>query len=164
LIRRIRFAANDPLVDVCIAHGYHVEPVKQLDGSTDHDTLVVEFPLAYDSKTVVEEDCTVFDQLNQQKFLQTYWADNSVSATHYFRSHELGGIQEWLAANYAGGVKTASFLPASDHGFAQAPLEKISEEDYHKLVDKTRPITSVDDSGGFDITGVECAGGACPVK
>lgn len=164
LIRRIRFAANDPLVDVCIAHGYHVEPVMQLDGTTDHDTLVVSFPLAYDSKTVVEEDCTVFDQLNQQKFLQTYWADNSVSATHYFRPHELEGIQEWLASNYSDGVKTASFLLAADHGFQQAPLEKISEEDYHKLVDKTRPITSVDDSGGFDIGGVECAGGACPVK
>ncbi len=164
LIRRIRFAANDPLVDVCIAHGYHVEPLRQLDGSTDHSTLVVEFPMSYGPDTVCEEDCTVFDQLAQQKFLQTFWADNSVSATHYFRPQELDGIQDWLASNYSDGVKTASFLLAEEHGFDQAPLEKISEDRYNDLMANTRPITSVDDSGGFDIDGMECAGGACPVK
>lgn len=164
LIRRIRFAANDPLVDVCIAHGYHVEPVKQLDGTEDHNTLVVEFPMSYGPDAVCEDECTVFDQLAQQQFLQTYWADNSVSATHYFRPHELEGIQEWLACNYTNGVKTASFLPAVDHGFAQAPMEKISEADYHNLRERTKPITSIDDGGGFDITGTECAGGVCPTK
>lgn len=164
LIRRIRFAANDPLVDVCIAHGYHVEPLQQLDGTTAHDTLVVSFPLSYGPNTICEEDCTVYDQLHQQQFLQTYWADNSVSATHYFRNHELEGIKDWLAMNYTNGVKTASFLLADDHGFAQAPLEKISEDEYNKLVSNTRRITSVDDSGGFEIGGTECAGGACPVK
>lgn len=164
LIRRIRFAANDPLVDVCIAHGYHVEPLQQLDGTTAHDTLVVSFPLAYGPETVCEEDITVYDQLHQQQFLQMYWADNSVSATHYFRKHELEGIKDWLATNYTNGVKTASFLLADDHGFAQAPLEKISEDEYNKLVSNTRRITSVDDSGGFEIGGTECAGGACPVK
>jgi len=164
LIRRIRFAANDPLVDVCRAHGYHVEPVQQLDGSLDHGTLVVEFPLAYDEKTVTEDKCSVFDQLKQQQFLQTYWADNSVSATHYFRSEELDGIKDWLATNYTDGVKTASFLPALDHGFAQAPLEKITKKQYEALRDRTEPITCVDDVGGFDITGIECEGGHCPIK
>lgn len=164
LIRRIRFAANDPLIDVCIAHGYHVEPVQQLDGSTNHDTLVVEFPMSYGKDTICEEDITVFDQLEHQKFLQTNWADNSVSATHYFRPHELEGIKQWLADNYTDGVKSASFLLANDHGFAQAPLEKITEDQYNELVAKTKRIVSVDDSGGFDIEGVECAGGNCPVK
>lgn len=164
LIRRIRFAASDPLVDVCLAHGYHVEPVKQLDGTTKHDTLVVSFPMAYGPETICEENITVFDQLEQQRILQTYWADNSVSATHYFRPHEMDGIKDWLATNYPDGVKTASFLLANDHGFAQAPLEKITEEEYHALCDRTRPITKVDDSGDFEISGTECAGGACPVK
>ena len=164
LIRRIRFASNDPLIDVCIAHGYHVEPLQQLDGTTDHDTLVVEFPMSYGDDAICEDECTVFDQLQQQKFLQTYWADNSVSATHYFRTPELEGIQEWLAQNYSDGVKSASFLLANEHGFAQAPLEKISAERYEKLRETTRPITSIDDLGGFEIGGTECAGGACPIK
>lgn len=164
LIRRIRFAANDPLVDVCRAHGYHVEPQVNLDGSNNHDTLVVSFPLSYGPKTVTEDQITVFDQLRHQQFLQTHWADNSVSATHYFRPDELSGIKTWLEENYADGVKTASFLPALDHGFAQAPLEKISKEQYEELVANTRPITSVTDEGGHEIEGIECEGGHCPIK
>lgn len=164
LIRRIRFAASDPLVDICRAHGYHVEPVQQLDGSVNHDTLVVSFPLAYGDDVVTEDQCSVFDQLHQQQFLQTHWADNSVSATHYFRPEELDGIKEWMEINYTNGVKTASFLPALDHGFAQAPLEKITKEAYEELRARTKPIVSVDDEGGFEIGGTECAGGVCPTK
>lgn len=165
LIRRIRFSANDPIVDTCRSHGYHVEPQINLDGTYNHDTLVVDFPMSFPDTVVTEDQMTAVGQLEEQKFLQTYWSDNAVSATHYFRPEELSEVQKWMNENYTDGVKTASFLPTFDHGFKQAPLEKVSREHYMLMKANTRPITSMVDSGENELVdSLECAGGHCPVK
>jgi ribonucleotide reductase alpha subunit len=164
LIRRIRFASSDPLVKVCRDHGYHVEPQINLDGTFNHDTMVVSFPMAFDESTTTEDQMTAIDQLEQQKMLQTHWSDNSVSATHYFRPNELDRIKVWLTENFKS-VKTASFLPAFEHGFKQAPLEKITEEQYLEMKAKTRPITRlVEDAQQDFVESMECEGGHCPIK
>jgi ribonucleoside-triphosphate reductase len=165
LIRRIRFAANDPLVERCMAHGYEVEPLLQMDGSYDYDTTVVSFPMMFPDHVVTEEQVTVIDELNEQLFLQTHWADNSVSATHYFKEHELPVLQNWLEEHYQDEVKTCSFLLSEEHGFLQAPLEKISREKYEEMVASCTPITRFDDQQERDLVDtLECAGGHCPVK
>lgn len=165
LIRRIRFAANDPLVERCHDAGYDVEPLLQMDGSHDYDTVVVSFPMKFGDHVVTEEQVTVIDELEAQRFLQTHWADNSVSATHYFKQHELPVLQNWLEEHYRDEVKTCSFLLSEEHGFAQAPLEKITAEKYAELVASTRPITRFEDSQERDLADtLECAGGHCPVK
>jgi hypothetical protein len=55
-----------------------------------------------------------------------------------------------------------SFLLHSEHGFKQAPLEEITEEQYDALVSSTRLITQVAEATiGLDD---ECATGACPIR
>lgn len=165
LLRRIRFAANDPLVDQCMAAGYDVEPLLQMDGSYNYDTMVVSFPMRFPDHVVTEEQVTVIDELNEQLFLQTHWADNSVSATHYFKEHELPVLQNWLEEHYKDEVKTCSFLLSEEHGFAQAPLEKITRERYEELVASCTPITRFEDDQQRDLVDtLECAGGHCPIK
>ncbi len=165
LIRRIRFAANDPLVEVCRQHRYNVQPEVNQDGSYNLDTMVVEFPMDYGPKAITEDSVNVLQELETQRFLQTYWADQSVSCSHYFRRDEVDQIKEWLALNYSQSVKTCSFMHAIDHGFRQAPLEKITAEEYAKLVDKVVPITEITDDQEIDLMdSLECAGGSCPVK
>ncbi len=165
LIRRIRFAANDPLVETCRQHNYHVEPELDLDGSHNLDTMVIEFPMDYGPKAVTEDTVNVIDELEAQRFLQTYWSDQSVSCSHYFRRNEVDRIQEWLALNYASSVKTCSFMHAKDHGFRQAPLEKITPEQYGELMEKVQPITQITDDHEIDLVdSLECASGLCPVK
>lgn len=78
-IRRIRFAAESPLVPLCRSHGYHVEFVRQFDGSTDHSTVVVQFPYKLPDNAIVASQVTAIDQLNFVRRLQTEWSDNSVS-------------------------------------------------------------------------------------
>jgi ribonucleoside-triphosphate reductase len=78
-IRRIRFAAESPLVPLCRSHGYHVEFVRQFDGSLDHSTVVVQFPYKLPNTAIVASEVTALDQLNFVKRLQTEWSDNSVS-------------------------------------------------------------------------------------
>ncbi len=162
--RRIRFSANDPLVQLCRDNGYHVEPQIQLDGSNNPDVMVVSFPIAMSKTAVLEKDLTVIQKLEIQKFVQTYWADNSISVTHYYRSEELNHIKKWLAENYDNSIKTVSFLLAVGHGFKQLPMENISEADYNIMISKIKPITSINDKEAWEHQdNLECSG-SCPVK
>ena len=168
-IRRIRVASESKLIQVAKDHGYPVEYVQNFDGTNDYNTQVISFPYALPEGTILAENCTAVDQLEYVKRLQTEWSDNAVSVTVYYRKEELPEIKEWLRLNYNNSVKTVSFLLHSDHGFKQAPLEKISKEQYEAMMSTTRPITNV---GGICYTSEdekfvgenECVGGSCPLK
>jgi ribonucleoside-triphosphate reductase len=162
MIRRIRIAADHPLVQVCREHGYPVEYQRHFDGSEDHSTMVVSFPFCYPEGTKIAAEMTAIDQLEVVKWLQANWSDNSVSCTVYYRKEELPEIQKYLAKNYKNNHKSLSFLLHNEHGFHQAPLEEITKEAYDALVASTQLITHVDEAL-FD-GGDECASGACPVK
>jgi adenosylcobalamin-dependent ribonucleoside-triphosphate reductase len=162
MIRRIRIAADHPLVQVCREHGYPVEYQRNFDGSEDHSTMVVSFPFCYPEGTKIAAEMTAIDQLEVVKWLQANWSDNSVSCTVYYRKEELPEIKKYLAKNYKNNHKSLSFLLHNEHGFHQAPLEEITKEEYDALVASTQLITHVDEAS-FD-GGDECASGACPVK
>lgn len=164
-IRRIRMASSDALVQQCKEHGYHVEPVRNFDGTFNWDTMVVSFPIKVPDGTVCAKDLTATQQLDYARWLQTNWADNSVSVTVYYRKEELPSIRTWLEENYDKSVKTVSFLLHNEHGFAQAPYEEITEEQYKALAKGVRPINRLEsDTGQAFKDSLECSGGACPVK
>lgn len=162
MIRRIRISSNHPLVQVCRDHGYHVEAQRNFDGSEDHSTVVVSFPFRHPDHAVLAKDMTAIDQLDTIKWLQENWSDNSVSCTVYYRKEELPEIRKYLKKYYKNAHKSLSFLLHSEHGFKQAPLEEITEEQYNELVANTRLITAVDEAN----IGLEndCVSGACPVR
>ena len=162
MIRRIRIAADHPLVQVCREHGYPVEYQRNFDGSEDHSTMVVSFPFCYPEGTKIAAEMTAIDQLEVVKWLQANWSDNSVSCTVYYRKEELPEIKKYLAKNYKNNHKSLSFLLHNEHGFHQAPLEEITKEAYDALVASTQLITHVDEA--LFEGGDECASGACPVK
>jgi ribonucleoside-triphosphate reductase len=166
MFRTVRMSANHPLVQVCRDHGYHVEPKIELDGTHNHDTMVVYFPVETPDGATLAEDLDVIEELEVQKHLQTYWADNSVSATHYFETDDVPRIKEWLSENYDDSVKSTSFLLRLGHGFKQAPFQPITKERYEEAVANVRPITSALIEEGWDDVddALECASGHCPVK
>jgi hypothetical protein len=53
-----------------------------------------------------------------------------------------------------------------NHGFKQAPYEEINGETYEKNKAKVKPIQTMksSDIGEDAIQGLECEGGACPIK
>jgi adenosylcobalamin-dependent ribonucleoside-triphosphate reductase len=161
-IRRVRMAANDPLVDVCRKQGYHVEPELRLDGTNNLETMVVSFPIATPENTVCAAELSAVNQLDNLAWLQKHWADNSVSCTIYYNEEELPQIQRWLQENYEQ-VKTVSFLLKSEHGFKQSPMEEITEKTYNEL--KRTPIINIEESEERDLLdSVECTTGSCPIK
>lgn len=168
-IRRIRVSSESKLIQLATSHGYPVEYVQNFDGTLDYNTRVISFPYALPEGTVLAENCTAVQQLEYVKRLQSEWSDNAVSVTVYYKKEELSAIKEWLRANYNDNVKTVSFLLHSEHGFKQAPLEKITKEEYDRLMETTRPIVGIDgicyNEGDQKFVGEgECAGGACPLK
>jgi ribonucleoside-triphosphate reductase (thioredoxin) len=167
-IRRIRICSDSPLVTLAKENGYPVEFVKNFDGSFDHTTQIISFPIALPEGTVLAKHCSAIDQLEYVKRLQTEWSDNSVSVTVYYKKEELPDIKEWLRKNYNNGVKTVSFLLHNEHGFAQAPMEEITKEEYLKLESQCKKITSIEGicyhSEKEENLGMECASGACPIR
>jgi ribonucleoside-diphosphate reductase alpha chain/ribonucleoside-triphosphate reductase len=165
-IRRIRVASDDPLVEVCRKNGYYIEPVRNFDGSFDRNTAVVSFPVKTPEGAICAKELTAIQQMEWHRWLQTHWADNSVSVTVYYKKEELPEIQAWLKENYNKSVKTISFLLHKDHGFQQAPYEEISKEQYEEISSKVKPITSIiGDSGEHELSdNLECSKGSCPVR
>jgi len=164
-IRRIRISAESPLVDVCRAHGYHVEFQENFDGSLDKTTFVVEFPCSFPEGTVTADDLTVYEQLDKVKFMQEKWSDNSVSVTAYYEKGELPELRKYIEENFDENFKTLSFLLKSGaSGFKQMPYEEISKEQYDYLRSLVKPITSVDFKEEDMEEMVSCSIGGCPTK
>jgi hypothetical protein len=164
-IRRVRIAADSPLVAVCRNNGYNVEYVRTFDGKDDHSTVVVEFPCSLPEEATLAEDVTAVDQLEIIKRLQTEWSDNSVSVTIYYKKEELEDIKIWLKANYNDNIKSVSFLLHNDHGFDQAPLEAISKEQYELLIKNSTTIRGVSfNEDDIDQSQIGCEGGICPIR
>ena len=162
-IRRIRMSSTDSLVETCRELGYHIEFVRNFDGTEKHDTVVVSFPCKFEEGATVAKDMSAVDQLELIKTLQSDWADNAVSCTVYYRNEELPEIQDWLAQNYKNNIKSVSFLLHSDHGFDQAPYEQIDGDTYSKMIKKVKPLTGIQTSNEM-LEGIECEGGACPIR
>ena len=162
-IRRIRMMADDPLVDICKELGYKVEFALNFDETSNHTTVIVEFPCYAGENVIIAKEMTAVQQLELLKTVQTEWADNSVSCTVYYNKSELPEIQKWLEENYATKIKSVSFLLHSEHGFKQAPYEEITKEIYEKRTVALKLISSLHIGTG-EVEIKECEGGSCPIK
>jgi ribonucleotide reductase alpha subunit len=163
-IRRVRFSASDPLIEILKEAGHTVEPVERFDGTLDHNTQVVDFYVDMPLGTPVADECwDTWKQLDVVKTAQKHWADQSVSVTVYYKKEDIPKIKEWLAENIKE-IKTISFLCHSDHGFKQAPLETITEEQYEKAMKKIKPLNLKRLTELMEIETLECDSGACPIK
>ncbi len=103
---------------------------ESLDLFGDHGgSLVVYFPVQEENYTKSKFDISLWEQLCLARELQDKWSDNSVSITVTFKPEEVKDLKSAIeyCAPY---VKTLSFLPLKDHGYAQAPYQKCSEEEY----------------------------------
>jgi ribonucleoside-triphosphate reductase len=163
-IRRVRFAAVDPLIPLLKEAGHKIEPVIKFDGNLDHETLVVDFPCMTPKGTpTADENWNTWEQLNVLKFAQKHWSDNSVSVTVYYEKEEIPKIKDWLKENL-NEVKSISFLCHSDHGFKQAPYETIDKTTYDKLIASLKPL-DIDSVGqAQDVDMQDCESGVCPIK
>ncbi len=154
-VRRVRIAKNDPMTPAMIAAGVpHEEDV------TSNRTWVFSFPCRNVGAKAYATTQTIREQFERQVQLQECWADNAVSATLSFQEHEKTDLVKCLK-EFVPRLKSTSLLPHA-HGYAQAPYEEITEEEYFRiyaLIDHASPLVR-----GGEIEVDECASGVCPVR
>ena len=161
--RTIRIASSDKLVKSCKDAGYRCEFALKLDGTENHDTVVVYFPCKTPKNSILSKDMSVIKQLELVKSLQSLWSDNAVSVTAYYKEEELDSVKSWLKENYKDNIKSVSFLLHKEHGFKQAPYMEITEDEYKLASSKIKKIV-MKESAQEMIQGIECEGGACPIR
>lgn len=133
-IRNIRVADTSPLIQACVDAGYKVEPDVYAS-----DTMVVSFPVEETNFHKAATEASIWEQFQMAAEMQRYWADNQVSATIYFHEEEAGDIPNCLAM-YDSHLKGISILPHK-HGYAQAPIMPITEEEYIDLSMRLKPLS-----------------------
>lgn len=133
-IRRVRFQEDHPIVTALKECGYHVEKDQY-----SPNTVVAEFPVKEDNFDRSKTQVTMWEQLENAAQMQSYWADNQVSITVTFDKEKEGPSIKSALELYETRLKSVSFLPLEDHGFAQAPYEEITEERYNEMAQKIQP-------------------------
>ena len=177
-IRRVRIASESPLVRACKLKGFNVVQQKRFDGSIDPVVSIVEFPCKAHDNAVCADNISAIDQIEVLRRLQTEWSDNACSITVTYKREELDDIVRYLVENYTKNIKSISFLLHSEHGFVQAPYEKITKQQYDILTSKVQKIQTIQDclklqSNTSAVTYYKieenllessCVGGICPIR
>lgn len=130
-IRTVRADMKDPLAQFMKDMGFPCEP----DVTKPHNTLVFSFPQKAAKGAIMRDQTNAIEQLELYKMYQVHWCEHKPSITVYVKEDEWIKVGAWVYENfdYIGGV---SFLPFSDHTYAQAPYQPCSKEDYEAAVAK----------------------------
>ena len=154
-IRNIRIATTSPLIELCKKAGYKVEQCVYSKEST-----VISFPIKEQNFVRGKNDVSMWEQLENAAQMQKYWSDNQVSVTVTFRDEEAKDIKFALEL-YEDKLKSVSFLPLENHGYAQAPYIEITEKEYEKMVKDIKPLDLK--SSEHEFTEKFCDGDTCTI-
>jgi ribonucleoside-triphosphate reductase len=163
-IRTVRQANNDPLTTFMKEAGVPNEP----DQMNPDKTTIFSFPIKSPEGATLANEQTAIEQLENWLLFQKHWSEHSVSVTVYVKEDEWMTVGDWCYQNfdYITGV---SFLPYSEHTYAQAPYQPCSAHEYQMAVENMPEIdfTKLSDYEKEDNTEgaqqLACTGGACEI-
>lgn len=128
-IRAVRQANNDPLTTFLKDQGVPNEE----DVMNPAKTTVFYFPIKSPKGAVLANEQGAIQQLENWKTFQQYWSEHSVSVTVYVKEEEWMEVGAWVYENFSY-LTGVSFLPYSEHTYAQAPYTPCTEQEYIKAV------------------------------
>jgi ribonucleoside-triphosphate reductase len=163
-IRTVRQANNDPLTTFMKEAGVPNEP----DQMNPNKTTIFSFPIKSPEGATLANEQTAIEQLENWLLFQKHWSEHSVSVTVYVKEHEWMEVGNWCYQNfdYITGV---SFLPYSEHTYAQAPYQPCSKEDFYAAVvampnvDFTMLSNYEKEDNTEGAQQLACTGGACEI-
>ena len=127
-IRTVRGDNKDPLTQFMKESGIPNEP----DVMKPDSTTVFSFPMKSPSGAVTRTDMTAIQQLEYWLMFQRHWCEHKPSVTISVKEDEWMDVGAWVYKNFDE-VSGISFLPFSDHTYAQAPYQDIDEARYYAL-------------------------------
>jgi ribonucleoside-triphosphate reductase len=164
-IRTVRGDNKDPLTQFLTDVGIPAEPCVMKPDST----TVFSFPTKSPDNAVTRNDMTALEQLELWKTYALEWCEHKPSVTITVRDEEWLAVGAWVFENFdiCSGV---SFLPHSDHTYAQAPYQDCDKATYKEAASKMPASidwTKLSDYEKEDNTAgsqtLACSGDSCEV-
>tara|TARA_R100001443_G_scaffold20635_2_gene32792 strand:- start:17014 stop:18984 length:1971 start_codon:yes stop_codon:yes gene_type:complete len=163
-IRTVRGDNKDPLTEFMKSAGIPNEP----DVMKPDSTTVFSFPMK--APKGAQTELSAIDQLLTWQTFQEYWCEHKPSVTISVKEDDWLEVGNWVYKNFDD-VSGISFLPHSDHTYAQAPYQAIDKEKYDDLVKQMPKDIDwnrlVEFEKGVDTTAgskeLACTAGVCEV-
>ena len=130
-IRTVRGDNKDPLTQFMKDSGIPNEP----DVMKPDSTTVFSFPMKSPEGAVTRTHMSAIEQLEYWLMFQRHWCEHKPSVTVSVKEDEWMDVGAWVYKNFDE-VSGISFLPFSDHTYAQAPYQDITKEEYTELFSK----------------------------
>mgnify|MGYP003952048463 FL=1 len=163
-IRTIRGDKKDPITKLMIDQGVPVED----DVVKPETGVVFSFPMLSPIHALCRNDLSAIDQLVLHTVYSEAFTEHKVSQTISVREEEWLEVGAFVYRNFDS-ISGVSFLPYSDHVYAQAPYQDCSEKEYRKLKKKVPVIDWVKlseyENNDYTIASQElaCSGGSCEI-
>jgi adenosylcobalamin-dependent ribonucleoside-triphosphate reductase len=125
--RTIRIDKTNPMFKVISKLNWRIED----DITRPDTTAVIYFPVKSEVKRT-KFDVSVIEQLDRYKRFQEHYTDQNTSITVSVQNHEWEDATNWLYENWKY-FTAVSFLPLTDHQYAQAPYQTITKEEYEAV-------------------------------
>lgn len=134
-IRRAGFEVKNPLAQYFKENHPEQYEVSQFK---PEERCFLTVPLKSDPGCIVEGKETALQFLERLKYFTENWVEpghnrginkNNISATCYVDEHEWQEVEDWVWNNREN-LSGISFFPKQNHGYIQAPFEKITKEEY----------------------------------
>jgi len=130
-VRTVRGDNKDPLTQFMKESGIPSEPCVMKPDST----TVFSFPMKSPEGAVTRTQMSAIEQLEYWLMFQRHWCEHKPSVTVSVKEDEWMDVGAWVYKNFDE-VSGISFLPFSDHTYAQAPYQDINKEEYTELYSK----------------------------
>jgi len=130
-IRTVRGDKKDPITQFLKDSGIPAED----DVMKPNDTTVFSFPVKAPSNAITRNKVNAIQQLEIWLTYQRHWCEHKPSVTITVKEDEWMEVGAWVYKHFdeCSGI---SFLPYSDHTYAQAPYQGVEKEAYDELVAK----------------------------
>lgn len=130
-IRTVRADKKDPLAKMMIEMGFPAED----DVTKPDHTYVFSFPIKAPENAIYRKDMTAIQQLELWLTYQRHWCEHKPSITVSVKEQEWPEVGAWVWKHFDE-MSGVSFLPFSDHVYAQAPYQDCTREEYETLAAK----------------------------
>ena len=130
-IRTVRADNKDPLCKFMKDQGFPHEP----DFMKPDHTTVFSFPMKAPDNAVMRYDRNAIEQMELWKTYLDDWCEHKPSITVSVKESEWMNVGAWVYENLDD-ISGISFLPFSDHVYAQAPYQDCTVEEFEEMKTK----------------------------
>ena len=127
-IRTIRMDKKDPIYNFMKDSGIKVED----EQFHPNETAVFSFAMKAPKGAITRNDKTAIEQLENWLIYQRHWCEHKPSVTISVKDDEWVEVGAWVWKHFDE-ISGVSFLPHSDHTYAQAPYQDCNKESYDEL-------------------------------